>query len=223
MHIKTWLGDAIYGVNDGLAAIFGIIAGVSGFTNSHRMILVSGLFGAIASTLSMGAGAWLAARSENEVKERDIVDHKRHFTTHVEEYISELVHDYEQDGFTHAESLWIVERLSKDPERFLHRVLTDHTGWMELHSKNPWHAMFFAGISTLIGAFIPLIPLFFFTNSWGFMLAAIVSIIAHYVVGAVKSWVTLRPWWQSGLEMMMVGILVGVISYGLGSMSAWFI
>ncbi len=33
-HVSTgsWIGDAIYGVNDGLGAIFGIIAGVAGYT-----------------------------------------------------------------------------------------------------------------------------------------------------------------------------------------------
>ena len=28
----SWIGDAIYGVNDGLGAIFGIVSGVSGAT-----------------------------------------------------------------------------------------------------------------------------------------------------------------------------------------------
>ncbi len=29
----AWIGDAIYGVNDGLGAIFGIVSGVSGATS----------------------------------------------------------------------------------------------------------------------------------------------------------------------------------------------
>ncbi|MHB1681675.1 MAG: VIT1/CCC1 transporter family protein [Bacilli bacterium] len=41
MKVRLWLGDAIYGVNDGLTAIFGIIAGVAGFTANHHMILLS--------------------------------------------------------------------------------------------------------------------------------------------------------------------------------------
>lgn len=67
--VNQWLGDAIYGVNDGLGAIFGIIAGVAGYTSSGHTVLVSGFFGAMASTFSMGAGAWLATKSENELME----------------------------------------------------------------------------------------------------------------------------------------------------------
>ena len=32
----AWIGDAIYGVNDGLGAIFGIVSGVSGATSGNR-------------------------------------------------------------------------------------------------------------------------------------------------------------------------------------------
>ena len=62
-----WIGDAIYGVNDGLGAIFGIVSGVSGATlgNSHY-VLLAGIAGMIASALSMGSGAYLGAKSERE-------------------------------------------------------------------------------------------------------------------------------------------------------------
>ncbi|WP_181363090.1 VIT1/CCC1 transporter family protein [Sulfoacidibacillus thermotolerans] len=214
------MGDAIYGVNDGLAAIFGMIAGVSGFTDNHRMILVSGLFGAIASTLSMGAGAWLAARSENEVKECELLHQRQQITQNLEDYKWTLHKEYIENGFSQDEARWIVDRLASNPERFQQMMLNEHLEVHDHHKKNPWHAMLFAGLSTLVGALIPLVPLFFLSHQAAFIAAAVVSITAHYVVGAVKSLVTMRPWWQSGFEMMAVGILVGIVSYGLGSLSS---
>ena len=74
---KDWVGDAIYGVNDGLGAIFGIISGVAGYTANTHTVLISGFFGAVASTLSMGAGAWLATKSENEVLETTLAQERR--------------------------------------------------------------------------------------------------------------------------------------------------
>ena len=34
-HVSTgsWIGDAIYGVNDGLGAVFGVISGMAGATS----------------------------------------------------------------------------------------------------------------------------------------------------------------------------------------------
>ncbi len=64
----SWIGDAIYGVNDGLGSIFGIVSGVSGATTGNsRFVLIAGLAGMVASALSMGSGAYLAAKSEREI------------------------------------------------------------------------------------------------------------------------------------------------------------
>jgi len=57
----TWVGDAIYGANDGLGAVFGLVAGVAGYTETSHWILVSGLAGTVASALSMAAIAAQAA------------------------------------------------------------------------------------------------------------------------------------------------------------------
>ena len=63
-HAAGWVGDAIYGVNDGLGAIFGIVSGVSGATlGNSKWVLLSGIAGMIASALSMGSGS-LSCRKE---------------------------------------------------------------------------------------------------------------------------------------------------------------
>src|SRR6202165_1033743 len=43
-----WISGAIYGANDGLAAVFGIVAGVSGATGGSSFVLTAGLSGAVA-------------------------------------------------------------------------------------------------------------------------------------------------------------------------------
>ena len=69
---NSWIGGAIYGVNDGLAAVFGIVAGTSAATGGGHLVLIAGLAGAIASAVSMGSGAFLATRSEQEVYDAQI-------------------------------------------------------------------------------------------------------------------------------------------------------
>ena len=42
----SWVADAIYGANDGLGAVFGIVSGVAGATNNQQhYVLISGLAG----------------------------------------------------------------------------------------------------------------------------------------------------------------------------------
>ena len=44
----------------------------------------------------------------------------------------------------------------------------------------------------------------------------VISTIAHFVVGASKSFVTTRSWWASGAEMTVVGVIEAAVTYGLG-------
>jgi len=44
----------------------------------------------------------------------------------------------------------------------------------------------------------------------------VVSIVAHFAVGAIKSLITIRSWWASGFEMTLVGVIEAAVTYGLG-------
>jgi len=48
------------------------------------------------------------------------------------------------------------------------------------------------------------------------IVAAIVSLVAHFAVGAAKSLITIRSWWASGFEMTWIGALEGVVTYVIG-------
>jgi vacuolar iron transporter family protein len=71
-------------------------------------------------------------------------------------------------------------------------------------------------LSTAIGALIPIIPFFFMTGIPAVIVAAIVSLVAHFAVGAAKSPITIRSWWSSGFEMTWIGTLEGAVTYIIG-------
>jgi len=64
----NWVSDSIYGINDGLGAVFGIVSGMAGYTGGTEIVLITGLAGALASALSMGSSAYLAAMPETMPK-----------------------------------------------------------------------------------------------------------------------------------------------------------
>jgi VIT1/CCC1 family predicted Fe2+/Mn2+ transporter/rubrerythrin len=213
----SWVADAIYGVNDGLGAVFGIVSGVAGATNNQQhYILISGLAGMIASSLSMGAGAYLAVKSEGEVYEAEIAREKAEIEENPEEEIEEMSLFYQLQGFGPEESQKMAERLAQDPEQMVQAMAQSELGLSEHRFPSPWKSSASAAISTAIGAFIPIIPFFFMTGIAAVIAAFAVSIVAHFAVGAVKSLITLRSWWASGFEMTVVGILEAGVTYGLG-------
>jgi len=211
-----WIGDAIYGVNDGLGAVFGIVSGMAGYTGGSEVVLAAGLAGTLASALSMGAGAYLASKSQREVYESEVSREKAEMEADPEEEILELELFYQLKGFSADESRRMAEQISKEPKQFLRALTQEELGLSEETFPNPWRSMFSASVSTAIGGFIPIIPFFFAVGMPAVIASFVISTLAHFVVGASKSLVTTRSWWASGLEMTIVGIIEAAITYGLG-------
>ena len=213
----SWVADAIYGVNDGLGAVFGIVSGVAGATNNQQhVVLISGLAGMLASSLSMGAGAYLAVKSEAEVYEAEMARERREIEENPEEEIEEMALFYQLQGFGEEESQRMAQRLAEQPEQFVAAMAQSELGLSEHRFPNQWKSAASAAISTAIGAFIPIIPFFFLHGLEAVIASFVVSIVAHFAVGAVKSLITIRSWWASGFEMTMVGVIEAAVTYGLG-------
>jgi vacuolar iron transporter family protein len=213
----SWVADAIYGANDGLGAVFGIVSGVAGATNNQQhYVLISGLAGMLASTLSMGAGAYLAAKSEAEVYEAEISRERTEVEENPEEEIEEMSLFYQLQGFAPEESQRMAERLAEQPEQFVQAMAQSELGLSQHNFPNPWTSAFSAGLSTAIGAFVPIIPFFFMGGLPAVAASFAISLVAHFAVGALKSLITIRSWWASGLEMTWIGVIVAAVTYGLG-------
>jgi VIT1/CCC1 family predicted Fe2+/Mn2+ transporter/rubrerythrin len=211
-----WISGAIYGANDGLAAVFGIVAGVSGATGGSSFVLTAGLFGAIASALSMATGAFLAERSTSEVALANIEGERRELIEHPEEEKEELSLFYQLKGLSKAEADQLAERLAQNQDSMLKILTTEELGGSTAESINPAQSAAAAGVSTFIGAMIPVLPFFWLHGVPAVATAAAVSLVAHFLVGAAKSLFTLRTWWSAGLEMTAAGVIVGGITYAVG-------
>lgn len=213
----SWLGDAIYGVNDGLGSIFGIVSGVSGATlgNSH-VVLIAGMAGMVASALSMGAGAYLAAKSEREFFEAEFAREARSVRMNPVEARELLSLTYQVRGLPREDADRVVEHLAVDDRRLAEALARERLNTTEESLSNPMMSALSGALSTAVGAFIPIVPFFFMTGYPAVIVAAVVSLVAHFGVGAAKSLVTIRSWWASGFEMTWVGALEGAVTYGIG-------
>jgi VIT1/CCC1 family predicted Fe2+/Mn2+ transporter len=217
-HVRGtgWIGDAIYGVNDGLGAVFGIVSGMAGYTGGSEVVLAAGLAGTLASALSMGAGAYLASKSEREVYESEVSRERAEIQEDPQEERLELELFYQLKGLSPEEAASMTERLQKEPKQFLRALVHEELGLSEETFPNPIKSTFSAGISTAVGGFIPIIPFFFTVGMPAVIASFIISTAAHFAVGASKALITTRPWWASGLEMTAVGIIEAAVTYGLG-------
>jgi len=216
-----WIGQAIYGANDGLGAAFGVVSGVAGATAADaKFVLLAGVTTAIASALSMGSGAYLATKSEREVYSAEIERERREIAENPKEELEEMALFYQLKGFSPAEAEKMAAKLAEQPEHFLQTLTHEELGLSERSFPNPWRAAFSATASTAVGAFIPVIPFFFMHGTPALIASFVISTAAHFGVGAAKVIVTGRSWFKSGMEMTFVGLGEAIITYGIGLLIA---
>ena len=217
---SSWIGDAIYGVNDGLGAIFGIVSGVSGATLNHangsHVVLLAGLAGMIASALSMGSGAYLAAKSEREIYEAELHHEKIAMDENPDEARQMLSLYYQVKGVPAEDADRVARHVSGDEGKFLRAIAAERLNATEDALSNPIVSAISGSLSTAVGAFIPIIPFFFLSGLPAVIAAAVISLLAHFAVGAAKSMITVRSWWSSGMEMTIVGGVEGIVTYLIG-------
>jgi VIT1/CCC1 family predicted Fe2+/Mn2+ transporter/rubrerythrin len=213
----SWIGDAIYGVNDGLGAIFGIVSGVSGATaGDSKYVLLAGLSGMVASALSMGSGAYLASKSEREIYHAELAREREAIRMNGAEARELLALYYQVKGLPEEDAFHVVDHIARDPEQMLRALAGERLGASEEALSNPLVSASSGALSTAVGAIIPIIPFFFLQGVPAVIAAAIVSLAAHFAVGAAKSLITVRSWWASGFEMTVVGAVEGAVTYGIG-------
>ena len=212
-----WMNDAIYAANDGLGSIFGIVAGVAGATlgNSH-FILIAGLAGMIGSALTTGTGAYLSAKSEHELfaaglaRERKAVDYNEAEAREV------LALNFQIRGLPEEVAINLVHLLAENKERFIKALARAQSNLSEETLTTPSISALVGAVATATGAFIPIIPFFFITGIPAMIVAAGISLLAHFVVGAARSSMTVRAWWSTGLELTAFGAAEGILTFSLG-------
>lgn len=211
-----WIGQAIYGANDGLGSVFGIVSGVSGATAGGPAVLIAGLAGMLASALSMGSGAYLATKTEREVQEAEIRKERMELEQHPEEEEEELALFYQLKGVPEDEAKILAGRLIAQPESALKTLGSEELGLSEQTYPNPLISALSATLSTAAGAFIPILPFFFMSGYAAIIVSFSISTLAHFLIGAAKTIVTGLSPWRGGIEMTVVGLGEAIITYLLG-------
>jgi VIT1/CCC1 family predicted Fe2+/Mn2+ transporter len=208
--------DVIFGANDGLVSILALVAGVYGAITESHPILIAGIAGAVAGALSMGAGAYLSAKSEKEVteKESDRKGIKRKGTP--EEEKEKLVRFYQARGFKRQDAEAVADRVALQAESTESYTIGEELGLTSEESWPPTKAALFTGLSFAVVSLIPILPFAFLEVNPAVITAAVASIACLFIVGASKAIFSRQSWIRSGIEMMVIGMLASVATYAIG-------
>src|SRR4029450_10798488 len=180
-----YLRSVVYGFNDGLTANFGLVAGVIGADVAPHIVIISGVAGAIADALSMGASGYLAAKSEAEVQADQIhlEPHERRLMPDLEE--DELAVIYEAKGLPPSTARETARAMMQDPAQALDAMVREE---LNIHPAElaPLKDGLVTGIATAIGAFIPIVPFVAMEFRLALWMSLAISMLKHYGIGHAR-------------------------------------
>ncbi|MCC6643650.1 VIT1/CCC1 transporter family protein [Candidatus Peregrinibacteria bacterium] len=220
-----FLSDIILGGQDGLVNTLGVILGLAAASGDFRIVVAGGLAGAIAEAVSMGAVGYTSKLAERDYYLSELKREDFEIENMPLEEQQEIREIYEKKGFKGELLEEVVKVLTADKKVWLHTMMREELGLSPVADGRPANAAILIGFSSFVGAIVPLIPfLTFYVGKIRFagdVTAAIfialgVSALTLFIVGAIKSKLTVGRWYRSGLQMMIIGILSALIGYLIG-------
>lgn len=213
------LRSVVYGFNDGLTANFGLVAGVVGANVAPQIIVITGVAGAIADALSMGASGYLAAKSEAEVHAHQIEMERNEMRLMPDLEEEELALIYEAKGLPPDRARETAHAMMKDPALALDTMVREELN-IQPAELAPLKDGTVTGIATAVGAFIPIVPFLVMDHGPAIWVSLAISMLAHFAIGAARSLFTGRGVWASGRDMFIVGFGVAAVGYVIGELIA---
>lgn len=215
---RQYWRDIILGVNDGLVSVFLLVTAVVGGGLSAEQVLLTGLAGAVAGAISMGAGEYLATQSQDEVFEREIEIETEHIRHYRKEEAAQIRGFLAEMGIDGDDLDTAAEIFTSDDTRLLNAMKILEFGIVEKERRSPYVAMAASGATFLLGS-LPIVVPFALTDNpnVGLIWSAVLTTFGLFAVGSATTWVTDGPIVRSGLRNLVIAGIGGVIAYFVGT------
>lgn len=232
---RSW-GDHLkaiqFGGMDGILASFAIVTSAAGSGLSWMAVVAVGYGVVFASALSMGVGEFLSEKGEIEWILQEKKREKWEVDNNLNGEIEEMVEIYMKKSggrMPRKEAEMIIDTLAGYPKIFINTMMSQELGlqvpdedW-KLESAKSGLVMFssfiFFGSIPIIGYIIlPLSNPAIANQHHSFTLllfACCVTSLTLFMLGCLKSRFGTTPWWQNGLETMLLGALCGAIAFSI--------
>ncbi len=215
-----YIGDMVYGASDGLVTTFAVVSGVAGAALSPGIVLILGFANLFGDGLSMAVGNYLGSKSELDYQRRERARETWEIEHIPEGEKEEVRRIYAAKGFSGQLLDQVVEVITADKDRWVETMMLE-----ELHilpeQGSPFKSGLMTFVSFVIAGFVPLLAYvlsywtpFFARHAFGS--AILFTALTIFAVGSLRTYVTGKRWWVSGLEMLFVAGTAALVAYGIG-------
>lgn len=213
----NYLRDWVLGGIDGAVTTFAIVAGVAGAALSSNIILILGAANLLADGFSMAAGNYSGVKAERDDYRRLHDMENRHINLAPEGEREEVRQIFAAKGFEGEDLERAVTIITASRERWINLMLEEEHGAPKVQ-RSPLKAGLVTFAAFFVCGSVPLLPFLAGGAENALFFATIMTGVAFFGIGALKSrWSTAR-WWISGLETFSIGMIAAGAAYAVGAL-----
>jgi len=211
----SYLKDMVYGAIDGIVTTFAVVAGVAGAALELKVVLILGFANLIADGLSMAIGNFLGTRSENQFLARERMMEEWEVEHIPQEERKEIAAIYRGKGFGGESLDQVVAVITANKKVWVDEMMVHELGMAPEATESPSKKGLATFIAFIIAGFLPIAPYAFGVQA-SFVLAMVMTAVALFTVGSLRTYFTKQHWLIAGFEMLGVGALAAAAAYGVG-------
>ena len=150
-----WLRAAVLGANDGILSTASLVLGVAAAHATHSNVLVAGIAGLVAGSMSMAAGEYVSVHSQADTEQADLALERAELKADDQGEHRELTAIYVTRGLKPALAKQVAEELMAHDALGAHA--RDELGISETFAARPIQAALASAGSFAVGAAMPLL------------------------------------------------------------------
>ncbi len=209
-----WLRAAVLGADDAIVSTASLMIGVTASAASKGAILVAGVAGLVAGSMSMAVGEFVSVSSQRDAEEADIEREKRELAGQPQAELNELATIYVKRGLEKDLAMKVAEQLSAKDRLGAH--MRDELGIVESTMARPMQAAWISAASFASFALVPIAALLVAPEAFRIAVIAGLSLASLAALGAVGGYLGGAPIARASLRVTVGGALAMAVTAAIG-------
>jgi VIT1/CCC1 family predicted Fe2+/Mn2+ transporter len=211
-----WLRAAVLGANDGLLSTGSLILGVAAASAGRSSILITGIAGIVAGSLSMAAGEYVSVSSQSDAETADLAREKGELAADPEAEHQELAGIYVERGLSPDLAATVATQLMATDALATHA--RDELGISEATTARPVQAALSSAAAFAVGAIFPLLMVLVSPASLLTPIVAVGSLVFLAVLGVVGAWAGGANIYKAMVRVVFWGAIAMGVTAGIGKL-----
>jgi VIT1/CCC1 family predicted Fe2+/Mn2+ transporter len=208
----------VLGANDGITSTASLLVGLASAHASRASLLIAGVAGVVAGTMSMAAGEYVSVSSQADVEEADLLLERKGLEDDEPAERAELTAIYVSRGLTTELAAEVADQLMARDALGAHA--RDELGITDTLRARPLQAAIASGASFSIGGCIPLIAAVIASAPEQGRLVFVTSAVSLALLGAAAARAGGASALKGSVRVLLWGLLAMGVTAAVGSLLA---